>query len=308
MDKVKRFFKSKFGFALTLSLIFCLVQIPVVLHHEPVHQESVYYYTRIAALGISYAWARFIPLAFTTVIVFLLSLILPTSRLAKVCIAFSSLLFYFNSVLLVGFRLVPFGRELVFSNPLEFFRAINEAFYHTFLPVAQLCLIPIMVYLLDCILHFKWLRQLEIIKLAKRHHLSGLVVFLIPIALSIPNALISAGEDLFGQYHQLSVVPAIVQEFNELPAGAVIIYDNDAIQRFATTYNPLLTEGRHFLETESTADFLTELPADISVYYLIPTSYCSPTRNEEPQSQWEYRGTVRQLGDGTRAYDFYRVQ
>ena len=147
MDKFKRFIKSKFCFAIILTTIFALVQLPIIWHHELSLPESQFYHQYFAPLGISYAIARYVPLAFTALIVFLMSWLLPFRRITKVCIAFSALFFYFNSVLLIGFRIIPLGRELVFANPIEFFTSLNESIYHTRLPIAQICLIPIVIFL-----------------------------------------------------------------------------------------------------------------------------------------------------------------
>ena len=326
MNKVRQFFKSKIGFALTLSLVFCLTQIPLILHHRLTLEESQFYYQYLAPLGLDYAVARFVPLACTTAVVFLLSWLLPIRRISKICIAFSSIFFYFNSVRLVGFRLIPLGRELVFTNPFEFFTAVNEAFFHTFLPVTQLCLIPIIIYLLDRIFHFKFLRKLEIIKFAKLHHVSGAAVFLIPIALSIPNAIISAGEDYAWSSSRISAISSVVEEFNNLPPGSTIAFGRQSIRTFALVHSPLLKDGRYFYDLIAGDSFDHEsnlegnesikakqvqdaLPTDSKhLYYLIPANSCYLTKDREPQSNWEYLGTIRQLGDGTRAYDFYRVR
>ena len=326
MNKVRRFFKSKIGFALTLSLVFCLVQIPLILHHALTLDEAKFYHQYLAPLGLSYAVARFAPLIFTTLSVFLLSWFLPIRRISKICIAFSSIFFYFNSVRLVGFRLIPLGRELVFTNPLEFFAAINEAFYHTFLPVTQLCLIPIVIYLLDCLFHFKFLRKLEIIKFAKLHHISGVIVFLIPIALSIPNAIISAIEDDAWSNSRTAAVASATEEFNRLPPGSAIAFTHQAMRAFVLIHSPLLTDGRYFYDLTTSAPFNsnddllgdeylrevkippTLLDSTEHVYYLTVTNACGPIESPDPQFDWKYLGTVRQLGGGTKAFDLYRVR
>lgn len=324
MDKIGKFLKSKLGFAICLSLIFCLVQIPLVLHHELSLAEAQFYHQYFAPLGIGYEIARFIPLTSTTVIIFLLSWLLPIRRLSKACIAFSSLFFYFNSVILAGFRIIPLGRDLVFSDPVEFFSSINEACYHTFLPIFQLSLIPIAIYLLDCIFHFKFLRKLEIVKLAKNHHISGSIVFILPIALSIPNAVISGIDDFYHRYNNQSAIVEVAEELNSLPEGSAIALSSQAMPDFATVYAPLLRDGRYFydlvinapLDINNTpeedvkiafSEISERLPKDGHVYFLINTNACFPNNGYEPMSNWEYKGLIRDFG-GERAADFYKVR
>ena len=216
------------------------------------------------------------------------------------------------------------GRELSFANPAEFFTVINEAFYHTFLPVVQLCLIPIILYVLDLIFHFKFLRKLEIVKWAGQHHISGAVVFIIPVALSIPNAIISGVEDFYHRYSNDSAITEVAEELNQLPAGSAIAFSNQTMRYFATIYEPLLTNNKYFYdmttgtrlsvgmgldgkETVAASELVAAMPDEGHVYFLLNTDSCTPTFKSEPQSNWEYLGLIRQLDD-KKAFDFYKVK
>ena len=136
-------------FALIVTVIFAGVGVLLIMSHEPIPNEV---YSVFSHLGLSYAAGSYISLALVSVAVFLLCTFSRFSKWQKVLITLSSGFLYFPYVH-SGFGLGTFfpGAKMDY---LEFSKQLNESLFGMLIPIFELGLAFLLIYL--------WARYLKL--------------------------------------------------------------------------------------------------------------------------------------------------
>ena len=129
-------------FSIILTLIFAAVGVLLILQHEPVQSE---YNSLLVRLGFSYRASSFICLTIVSVAVFLILKLTKFSKLQKVLIILSSGFFYYPSVYAsFGITTFVWGAKVDY---LEFSKQLNEALFGMLIPIFELGLVFLLIYL-----------------------------------------------------------------------------------------------------------------------------------------------------------------
>ena len=129
-------------FSIVATILFAAVGVLLILQHEPVDSEV---YSLPVKLGLSYRLGSFVSLAIISIIVFLIFQFTAFKKWQKILIVLSGGFFYFPSVY-AGFGVTTFiwGPKVDY---LEFSKQLNESLYGMLIPIFELGLIFLLIYL-----------------------------------------------------------------------------------------------------------------------------------------------------------------